>query len=59
MTPGNLNPYSGETHENDDDNEKLAIIPSTGDSTIVYYILGITCLGIIICGIILIKKFVL
>ena len=59
MTPGNLNPYSGETHENDDDNEKLAIIPSTGDSTIVYYILGITCLGITICGIILIKKFVL
>ena len=67
MTPGSLQISTKDkitaTHELDDNSNsneaKLAVVPSTGDSTIVYYILGITCLGIIVCGIVLIKKWVL
>ncbi len=67
MTPGSLQISTKDkitaTHELDDNSNsneaKLAVVPSTGDSTIVYYILGITCLGIIVCGIVLIKKLVL
>ena len=51
------------THELDDNSDsneaKFAVVPSTGDDKIVYYIIGITCLGIIVCGVVLIKKFVL
>ena len=63
MTPGNLQVSSDtaidESHELDDDGVEVVVVPSTGDNTIIYYILGITCLGIIVCGIVLIKKLVL
>ena len=62
MTPGSLqlSDYKGTSElDNNQYPAELAVVTSTGDSTMVYYILGITCLGIIICGIILIKKFVL
>lgn len=63
MTPGNLQ-VSNDTaidksHELDDDGVEVVVVPSTGDNTIIYYILGITCLGVIVCGIVLIKKLVL
>ena len=63
MTPGNLQ-VSNDTaidksHELDDDGVEIVVVPSTGDNTIIYYILGITCLGIIVFGIVLIKKLVL
>ena len=63
MTPGNLQVSSDtaikNSHELDDDGVNVVVVPSTGDNTIIYYILGITCLGIIVCGIVLIKKLVL
>ena len=63
MTPGNLQVSSDtaidESHELDDDGVEVVVVPSTGDNTIIYYILGITCLGIIVCGIVLIKKLVI
>ena len=63
MTPGNLQVSSdtviNKYHELDDDGVEVVVVPSTGDNTIIYYILGITCLGIIVCGIVLIKKLVL
>ena len=63
MTPGNLQVSSDTaidgSHELDDDGVEVVVVPSTGDNTIIYYILGITCLGIIVCGIVLIKKLVL
>ena len=63
MTPGNLQVSSDTaidgSHELDDDGVEVVVVPSTGDNTIIYYILGITCLRIIVCGIVLIKKLVL
>ena len=67
MTPGNLQvssdtaiEKSSELDDNGDSNSaEVVVVPSTGDNTIIYYILGITCLGIIVCGIVLIKKLVL
>lgn len=61
ITPGNFNlllKYS-DTHESDDDKVTLTVVPSTGDSTVVYYVVGISCLLIITTGIVLIKKKVL
>ena len=64
MTPGNLQvssdtaiEKSSELDDNGDSNSaEVVVVTSTGDNTIIYYILGITCLGIIVCGIVLIKK---
>ena len=61
-TPGNFNPTTNEPNEPDDDtSEEIIIIPPTGVSTNIkiYIILGISTLGILSVGIILIKKYVL
>lgn len=59
ITPGNFNFKHADTHESDDDTVTLTVVPSTGDSTVVYYVVGISCLLIITTGIVLIKKKVL
>ncbi len=67
MTPGNLNVSSKDkansSHELDDNADssegRLAVVPSTGDNRVVYFVVGISCLMIIACGAILIKKIVL
>ena len=63
-TPGNFLLTNIEnTHENDDnakDNRaKITLVPSTGDNTIIYYIVGIVSLSIVAGGIVLIKKKIL
>ncbi len=61
-TPGNYNPSNLETSEVDDSmSEDISILPPTGLETyyIPYIILAISSLGILISGIVLIKKFVL
>ena len=60
--PGNYNPVDGGTSEEDDSRaQHIIIVPPTGLSTyyIEYTILGLSCLGILVAGIVLIKKFVL
>lgn len=60
--PGNFNPATNEPKEPDGDiSEKIIILPPTGLSknTLIYILLGISTLGILTSGIILIKKFVL
>lgn len=57
-TPGNFN-FTDDTHESDDSFVKFTIVPSTGDNSIIYYIVGISCLIVIAGGVIIIKKFVL
>ena len=61
-TPGNYNPSDSSTSEVDNStSESLVILPPTGLTTdyIAYTLLAITSLGIIIAGIVLIRKFVL
>ncbi len=61
-TPGDYNPTDLSTSELDDStSESLVILPPTGLTTnyIAYILLAISSLGIIVAGIILIKKFVL
>lgn len=60
--PGNFDPSTNEPREPDvDTSEEIIIIPPTGLSKnkMIYIILGISTLGILTSGIILIKKFVL
>lgn len=60
--PGNFNPSTNEPKEPDSDNsEEIIILPPTGLSknTMIYIILGVSTLGILATGIILIKKFVM
>ena len=60
--PGNYNPVDGSTSEEDDSRaQHIIIVPPTGLSTyyIEYTILGLSCLGILVAGIVLIKRFVL
>ena len=60
--PGNFDPSTNEPKEPDGDtSEEIIIIPPTGLSRdkMIYIILGISTLGILTSGIILIKKFVL
>ena len=60
--PGNFNPSTNKPKEPDGDtSEEIIILPPTGitDNTITYIILGISMLGILTSGIILIKRFVL
>ena len=66
MTPGNyIYGAVSSTHEGDDnayDNAnraKISIVPSTGNNDIIYYVIGISCLIVVVGGIVLIKKFVL
>ena len=59
-TPGNYVPTDASTSEVDNDySEEIAVVPPTGstDNTISYVILGISSLGILIAGIVLIKRF--
>lgn len=63
-TPGNfLLTDKNKTHESDDnakDNRaQITLVPSTGDNTIIYYIVGIVSLSIVAGGIVLIKKKIL
>ena len=61
-TPGNYVPTDSSTSEPDDaTSESLVILPPTGLNTnyIAYITLAISSLGILVSGIILIKKFVL
>ena len=61
-TPGNYVPSDSSTSESDNaTSESLVILPPTGLNTnyIAYIILAISSLGILVSGIILIKKFVL
>ena len=61
-TPGNYEPVNWQgTTEVDDSRADLTIIPETGLTTnvIAYVILTISSLGIMVAGIVLIKKFVL
>ena len=60
--PGNYNPVDGSTSEEDDSRaQHIIIVPPTGLPTyyIEYTILGLSCLGILVAGIVLIKKYVL
>ena len=60
--PGNYNPVDGSTSEEDDSRaQHIIIVPPTGLPTyyIEYTILGLSCLGILVAGIVLIKRFVL
>ena len=63
MTPGNYDYEKSETWEGDDNEDgiraKFSILTSTGDSTIIYYLIGISGLIVTAGGIILIKKFIL
>ncbi len=58
---GDYNPSKGEKEEDEATSEILTIIPATGLTTdyIAYTLLAISSLGILICGVMLIKKFVL
>ena len=59
--PGNYEPTEWQkTTEVDDSRADLTIVPPTGETTniIAYIILGISSLGILAVGIILIKKFI-
>ena len=61
-TPGNYVPGNSSTKEVDDStSESVTILPPTGLSTnyIAYITLTLSCLGILISGIVLIKKFVI
>ncbi len=60
--PGNYVPGDSTTYEEDDDRaEGLNIVPATGLTVnyIAYIILAISSLGILVIGIVIIKKFVL
>ena len=60
--PGNFEPSTNKPNEPDDDtSEEIIILPPTGTArnTITYIMLGISTLGILTAGIILIKKYVL
>ena len=59
--PGNFNPGTNEPKEPDKDtSEEIIILPPTGgNNNITYIMLGISTLGILTAGIILIKRFVL
>lgn len=60
--PGNFDPSTNEPKEPDGDtSEEIIILPPTGlsENTMIYIILGISTLGILTSGIILIKRFVL
>ena len=61
-TPGNYNPSDSSTSELDNStSESLVILPPTGLTTnyIAYTLLAISSLGILVAGVILIKKFVI
>lgn len=61
-TPGNYNPNDSSTSEVDDaTSQGLVILPPTGLETnyIAYALLAISSLGIVVAGVILIKKFVI
>ena len=63
-TPGNfLLTDKNKTHESDDNAKdsraQITLVPSTGDNTIIYYIVGIVSLSIVAGGIVLIKKKIL
>ncbi len=60
-TPGNYIPNETATETDDDIAETVSIVPPTGLTTnyIAYTLLAISSLGILIAGIVLIKKFVL
>ena len=61
-TPGNYNPSDSSTSEPDNStSESLVILPPTGLTTnyIAYILLTISSLGILVAGVILIKKFVI
>lgn len=61
-TPGNYIASNSETHEADNDQSaSLAIIPPSGENRayIAYTLLAISLLGILVAGILLIKKYVL
>ena len=60
-TPGNYVPSLTDSEYDDDKGETILILPPTGLSTdyISYTILAISSLGILVAGILLIKKFIL
>lgn len=61
-TPGNYTPSASNNHEPDDStSETVTVVPPTGldINYIAYTLLAISSLGILVSGIILIKKFVL
>ena len=60
-TPGNYIPSEGVKEVDEAKSETVTIIPPTGRITnyIAYTLLSISSLGILVSGIILIKKFVL
>ena len=60
-TPGNYIPAESEHEVDDSQAESVTIMPPTGDTTnyIAYIITAISSLGIMLAGIILIKKFIL
>ena len=61
ISPGSLVIGNEKTYEIDDSKAKLNIIPPTGENKnmIIYTIVGISCLSMVVVGIILIKKKVL
>ena len=61
ISPGSLVIGKEGTYEIDDSKAKLNIIPPTGENKnmIIYTIVGISCLSMVVVGIILIKKKVL
>ena len=62
ITHGNFD-LTDKTHESDDNGNsykaKFTIVPPTGDKSIIYYIIGVSCLVVIAGGVVIIKKFVL
>lgn len=60
-TPGNYIPAKSESEYDDDQSEAVYVVPPTGLAVnyIAYTLLAISCLGILTCGVVLIKKYVL
>ncbi len=60
-TPGNYEPSEGVKEVDEAESEEVVIVPPTGLTTdyIAYTLLAISSLGILVAGIILIKKFVM
>lgn len=59
--PGNYIPRTSESEYDDDKSETVYVIPPTGLKVdyIAYTTIAIISLGILTCGIILIKKYIL
>lgn len=61
ISPGSLVTTDATTYEVDDDRVDINIIPPTGDNQniVIYTVIGISCLSLLVVGIVLIKKKVL